>query len=188
MYYQLFISRKNAADASFKWLPASSFTSCFTKSSLSVVPRQLNWCSKWWSRSLSTFMMRTVSLDRLNGNDAPCDGAVTLCGNAPASPCVPLILVVVALYSVTNFKCHSPHDVRPCMQHNARTSAVTSNVAIIGCWYGRLTFVFPSLLFARCKVSICPQSSLFSHDFISFSSILPSNLNCFVFLCIFVVI
>ena len=49
--YQLFISRKNLAVASLSWLPASSLCSCLTRSSLSVVPRQLNWCSKCWSKS-----------------------------------------------------------------------------------------------------------------------------------------
>lgn len=59
--HQLFISRKNVAVASFSWLPASSFCSCLTRSSLSVVPRQLNWCNRFWSKSLSTFMLRSVA-------------------------------------------------------------------------------------------------------------------------------
>lgn len=75
--YQLFMSRKNAAVVSLRWLSASSFCSCFTRSSLSVVPRQLNWCSKCWSRSLLRSMVADFSSAQLLLN-APCDDVTTL--------------------------------------------------------------------------------------------------------------
>lgn len=51
--YQLFMSRKNAHPVGFNWLP-SSFWNSEIRTSLSVVPIELNCCNNFASTSLST--------------------------------------------------------------------------------------------------------------------------------------
>jgi hypothetical protein len=106
------------AVVSFRWLSASSFCSCFTRSSLSVVPRQLNWCSKCWSRSLLRSMV-VASRTALAGLNAPCDGACQNCQRTfqPRSLSF-LVFVAVVVLSVTDFKCHSSE------RHSARVRTV----------------------------------------------------------------
>lgn len=55
--HQLFISRKNAHPAGFSWLGSSNFWNSEIKTSLSVVPMELNCWSSLPSSSLSTSML-----------------------------------------------------------------------------------------------------------------------------------
>lgn len=55
--HQLFISRKNAHPAGFSWLGSSNFWNSEIKTSLSVVPMELNCWSSLPSSSLSTSIL-----------------------------------------------------------------------------------------------------------------------------------
>lgn len=114
MNHQLFMSRKNSAVVSFRWLPASIFCSCFTRSSLSVVPRQLNWCSKCWSRSLSSWSMVAVSRPAKLFTILHVT-TFTTCQRATLSlRTFSFCYLLIVVFSAVNFKCHSPYDVRLC--------------------------------------------------------------------------
>jgi len=161
------MSRKNAAVVSFRWLSASSFCSCFTRSSLSVVPRQLNWCSKCWSRSLLRSMIAAsrTALEQLDGAQCPmCRGLSRLSTCCqPRSLFLFFVVVVVVVSSVADFKCHSLERHSICV----RTVHICGTQSRAVKFWSLATGPFPSFLplqeyrsFVSFPFSICLTVSL----------------------------